>query len=58
MRFGKLETYSGTYRHVHFEDLGSFVQPLQAAGYEIRYLEAVIDDLNSARKAELTVFLG
>lgn len=24
-------------RHVHFEDLGSFAQPLQAAGYSIRY---------------------
>ncbi len=23
--------------HVHFEDLGSFAQPLQAAGHSIRY---------------------
>jgi len=45
-------------RHVHFEDLGSFAEPLQKAGYEIRYLEAGTDDLKEAYDADLTVFLG
>lgn len=45
-------------RHVHFEDLGAFEAPLRKAGYRIRYLEAVEDDLSAAKGADLTVFLG
>jgi len=45
-------------RHINFEDLGSFVSPLEQAGYEIKYLEAATDDLKVAKNADLTVFLG
>jgi len=45
-------------RHVHFEDLGSFAQPLAEAGYKIQYLEAATDDLTPAKHADLSVFLG
>ena len=33
-------------RHVAFEDLGMFERSLEAAGYQIRYLEAGMDDLS------------
>ena len=45
-------------RHISFEDLGVFAQPIEDAGYEIRYLEAVSDNLDPAREADLTVLLG
>lgn len=41
-------------RHVHFEDLGSFAAPLAAAGHEVRYVDAGLDDL----RAEELVLLG
>jgi GMP synthase (glutamine-hydrolysing) len=47
-------------RHVGFEDLGSFVVPLQSAGYDIEYIDvaerppAMIDPLG----ADLLVVLG
>lgn len=47
-------------RHVHFEDLGAFALPLEAAGYRIRYLEAGIDEIQAAeaQSADLLVVLG
>ena len=45
-------------RHINFEDLGTFAEPIRTAGYEIRYLDAVSDDLTPAGAADLVVFLG
>jgi GMP synthase (glutamine-hydrolysing) len=47
-------------RHVHFEDLGALESVLSGAGYEVRYHEAGIDDLQSPQLAscELLVVLG
>ncbi len=47
-------------RHVHFEDLGSFVAPITAAGYQVRYLDAGIDELRprDIAAADLLVVLG
>lgn len=47
-------------RHVAFEDLGSFVAPLQRQGYRIHYREAGMDDLAQvdALAPELMVVLG
>jgi len=47
-------------RHVPFEDLGSFAQPLMTRGYDIHYLEAGRDNLNptDAREADLLIVLG
>ncbi|MCA1929131.1 glutamine amidotransferase, partial [Rheinheimera sp.] len=45
-------------RHLQFEDLGSFAGPLTAAGYQLQYLDAAIDDLTAAYQADLTVILG
>jgi GMP synthase (glutamine-hydrolysing) len=33
-------------RHVAFEDLGLFERSIEAAGYQVRYLEAGMDDLS------------
>lgn len=45
-------------RHVHFEDLGSFAKPFHQAGYDIKYLEAGIDDLSVASQADMVAILG
>ncbi len=45
-------------RHIFFEDLGAFAQPIRDAGYDITYLDAVTDDLSPAGDADLAVFLG
>jgi GMP synthase (glutamine-hydrolysing) len=45
-------------RHLQFEDLGSFTGPLTAAGYQLQYLDAAMDDLTAAYQADLTVILG
>lgn len=47
-------------RHVHFEDLGAFETVLAGAGYQVRYHEAGIDDLQSAELAncDLLAVLG
>ena len=45
-------------RHLQFEDLGSFAEPLTAAGYQLQYLDAAMDDLTAAYQADLTVILG
>ena len=45
-------------RHVAFEDLGSFAEPLVRHGYGIEYLEAGVDDLGPAGEADLLIVLG
>lgn len=47
-------------RHVHFEDLGTFEEPLKAAGYEIYYLDAGLHDLSKLdpQAADLLFVLG
>ena len=47
-------------RHVAFEDLGSFAEPLARHGYRVDYVEAGVDDLAGAavRTADLLVLLG
>ena len=47
-------------RHVAFEDLGSFAEPLTRYGYGIEYVEAGVDDLDraGAAGADLLVVLG
>ena len=44
-------------RHIDFEDLGSFAEPLTKAGYAIRYLTPDAD-LHPAEQADLLVVLG
>ncbi|MBY6240552.1 glutamine amidotransferase [Methylosinus sp. Sm6] len=46
-------------RHVAFEDLGSFAEPLAEAGYGVRYVEAGRDALPAdADAADLLILLG
>ena len=45
-------------RHLQFEDLGSFAEPLIAAGYQLQYLDAAVDELTPAYQADLTIILG
>lgn len=45
-------------RHVAFEDLGTFAEPIAAAGYATRYAEAGTDSLDDADAADLLVVLG
>jgi GMP synthase (glutamine-hydrolysing) len=47
-------------RHVAFEDVGSFDAPLRQRGYQVRYLEAGMDDLASLDplQPELLIVLG
>lgn len=47
-------------RHVAFEDLGSFAEPLIRYGYGIEYVEAGLDDLDrpAVADADLLVVLG
>lgn len=45
-------------RFVAFEDLGVWEAEIRAHGYEVRYLEAGVDDVALAADAELTVVLG
>lgn len=47
-------------RHVHFEDLGAFTQPIEDAGYAIQFYEAGIDELwtADALNADLMIVLG
>lgn len=47
-------------RHVHFEDLGCFVVPIEAAGYQVRYVDPGIDELRPQDIAatDLLVVLG
>jgi GMP synthase (glutamine-hydrolysing) len=47
-------------RHVAFEDVGIFERPLALAGYQLRYLEAGMDDLSRINPLdpELLIVLG
>ncbi len=45
-------------RHVAFEDLGSFAEPLAEGGWRIEYIEAGMDGFDPAADAELLVVLG
>jgi GMP synthase (glutamine-hydrolysing) len=47
-------------RHVHFEDLGTFGQELEAAGFDIRYVDVGRDDPGGldATEPDLLVVLG
>ena len=45
-------------RHVGFEDLGAFAQPLQAAVYAIRYHDIGLDDAAAVGDPGLLVVLG
>jgi GMP synthase (glutamine-hydrolysing) len=47
-------------RHVHFEDLGSLEPSLRSAGYQVRYVDAGLDDITTldALTPDLLVVLG
>jgi GMP synthase (glutamine-hydrolysing) len=47
-------------RHVAFEDLGSFETPLIEAGYDVRYVDVGLDDLDgiAPTASDLLVVLG
>ncbi len=45
-------------RHVAFEDLGTFAEPIAAAGYATQYAAAGTDSLEDADAADLLVILG
>jgi len=47
-------------RHVHFEDLGAFAEPIREAGYAIQFVDAGLDDLSEVDPvgADLLVVLG
>jgi GMP synthase (glutamine-hydrolysing) len=47
-------------RHVHFEDLGALADPLEAAGYAVRYHDVGIHELRTLErvKTELVIVLG
>jgi len=45
-------------RHIHFEDLGAFEEPLIEAGYTIQYTEAGLDDFAAPAKPDLLAILG
>lgn len=46
-------------RHVAFEDLGSFAEPIAEAGFAIRYIEAGMETIPAdAAEADLLIVLG
>jgi GMP synthase (glutamine-hydrolysing) len=45
-------------RHLAFEDLGGFGQPLRDAGYDIRYADMGVDDVAGFGDPDLLVVLG
>ncbi|WP_296665593.1 glutamine amidotransferase [Demequina sp.] len=45
-------------RHVAFEDLGVWEAEIAAHGYEVRYVDAGVDDLEPALMADLLIVLG
>jgi GMP synthase (glutamine-hydrolysing) len=45
-------------RHLQFEDLGVFEGPVVKAGYEIQYIDAPVEKLDTAYEADLLFILG
>lgn len=45
-------------RHVAFEDLGTLTPVLTASGYDVRYLDAGVDDVRDLAACDLAVILG
>jgi hypothetical protein len=45
-------------RHVHFEDLGTFEEPLAKAGYEIQYYDIGRRELPDPAAPDLLIVLG
>jgi GMP synthase (glutamine-hydrolysing) len=45
-------------RHVHFEDLGTFEEPLEKAGYEIQYCDIGRRELPDPAAPDLLIVLG
>src|ERR1700730_928149 len=45
-------------RHVHFEDLGAFKEPLAKAGYEIQYYDIGRRELPDPAAPDLLIVLG
>jgi GMP synthase (glutamine-hydrolysing) len=45
-------------RHIAFEDVGTLKPVLEAAGYDLTYLEGGVDDLGPAELADLLIVLG
>ncbi|KJV10306.1 glutamine amidotransferase [Elstera litoralis] len=48
------------FRHIAFEDLGSFAEPLEAAGYHITYIDPSVESLAGIdpNAADLLIVLG
>jgi GMP synthase (glutamine-hydrolysing) len=48
------------FRHITFEDLGSFAEPLEAAGYHVTYLDPSVESLAGIdpNAADLLIVLG
>ena len=48
------------FRHIAFEDLGSFAEPLEAAGYQITYIDPSVESLAGIdpTAADLLIVLG
>ncbi|MEP3476016.1 MAG: glutamine amidotransferase [Hyphomicrobiales bacterium] len=45
-------------RHLQFEDLGVFEEPVAKGGYEIQYIDAPVEKLDAAYEADLLFILG
>ncbi|WP_030539549.1 glutamine amidotransferase [Sphingobium sp. DC-2] len=45
-------------RHVPFEDLGTFAQPLAQAGYALRYCDVGVDDLATVAPVETDLIIA
>ena len=45
-------------RHLQFEDLGIFADPILEAGYEIQYIDVPVESLSDAKDADLLFILG
>ncbi|RIK94227.1 MAG: glutamine amidotransferase [Proteobacteria bacterium] len=45
-------------RHIAFEDLGTLTPALAARGFDVRYLDAGVDDVRDVAACDLAVILG